>query len=78
MRASNPFVPSYMLPQLTFLVNTYVIHFTLQYMFVLLVLPCLVLAYLGQAAFLIANPKSSEQVFFSSIPSKLNVADHLA
>ncbi|CAL5025508.1 unnamed protein product [Urochloa decumbens] len=40
-----------------------------QYMFVLLVLPCLVLAYLGQAAFLIANPKSSEQVFFSSIPS---------
>ncbi|KAG2574616.1 hypothetical protein PVAP13_7KG345000 [Panicum virgatum] len=40
-----------------------------QYMFVLLVLPCLVLAYLGQAAFLIANPKSSEQVFFSSIPT---------
>ncbi|XP_066345840.1 probable potassium transporter 15 [Miscanthus floridulus] len=40
-----------------------------QYMFVLLVLPCLVLAYLGQAAFLIANQKSSEQVFFSSIPS---------
>ncbi|XP_039819547.1 probable potassium transporter 15 isoform X4 [Panicum virgatum] len=39
-----------------------------QYMFMLLVLPCLVLAYLGQAAFLIANPKSSEQVFFSSIP----------
>jgi K+ transporter len=47
-------------------------------MFVLLVLPCLILAYLGQAAFLIANPKSSEQVFFSSIPSKQNVPDHLA
>ncbi|WVZ87070.1 hypothetical protein U9M48_033765 [Paspalum notatum var. saurae] len=40
-----------------------------QYMFVLLVLPCLVLAYLGQAAFLIANQKSSELVFFSSTPS---------
>lgn len=47
-------------------------------MFVLLVLPCLVLAYLGQAAFLIANQKSSEQVFFSSIPSKLDVSEHLA
>lgn len=65
--------------------NTYVIcmylissYFTLQYMFVLLVLPCLVLAYLGQAAFLIANQKSSEQVFFSSIPSKLDVVEHLA
>ncbi|KAL6652048.1 hypothetical protein ACP70R_010973 [Stipagrostis hirtigluma subsp. patula] len=40
-----------------------------QSMFVLLVLPCLVLAYLGQAAFLIANQNSSEQIFFSSIPS---------
>lgn len=47
-------------------------------MFVFLVLPCLVLAYLGQAAFLIANQKSSEQVFFSSIPSKLDGAEHLA
>jgi KUP system potassium uptake protein len=36
----------------------------------LLVLPCLVLAYLGQAAFLIANQNSSKQIFFSSIPSK--------
>ncbi|TVU15801.1 hypothetical protein EJB05_39339 [Eragrostis curvula] len=40
-----------------------------QYMFLLLVFPCLVLAYLGQAAFLIANQNSSEQIFFSSIPS---------
>uniref|UniRef100_A0A0E0KV13 Potassium transporter n=1 Tax=Oryza punctata TaxID=4537 RepID=A0A0E0KV13_ORYPU len=40
-----------------------------QSMFVLLVLPCLVLAYLGQGAFLIANQNSSEQIFFSSIPS---------
>ncbi|XP_066345920.1 probable potassium transporter 15 isoform X2 [Miscanthus floridulus] len=46
-----------------------VVFYVQQYMFVLLVLPCLVLAYLGQAAFLIANQKSSEQVFFSSIPS---------
>ncbi|KAL6843720.1 hypothetical protein ACP4OV_026291 [Aristida adscensionis] len=40
-----------------------------QSMFMLLVLPCLVLAYLGQAAFLIANQKSSELIFFSSIPT---------
>uniref|UniRef100_A0A0E0H5T8 Potassium transporter n=1 Tax=Oryza nivara TaxID=4536 RepID=A0A0E0H5T8_ORYNI len=40
-----------------------------QSMFALLVLPCLVLAYLGQGAFLIANQNSSEQIFFSSIPS---------
>jgi hypothetical protein len=58
-----------------YLINSYL---TLQYMFVLLVLPCLVLAYLGQAAFLIANQKSSEHVFFSSIPSKLDVVEHLA
>ncbi|KQJ84504.1 probable potassium transporter 15 isoform X2 [Brachypodium distachyon] len=41
-----------------------------QSMFVLLVLPCLVLVYLGQAAFLIANQKSSKRIFFSSIPSE--------
>ncbi|KAF7018026.1 hypothetical protein CFC21_031366 [Triticum aestivum] len=39
-----------------------------QFMFVLLVLPCLVLAYLGQAAFLIANEKTPEHIFFASIP----------
>ncbi|KAM0916861.1 hypothetical protein ACQ4PT_009890 [Festuca glaucescens] len=41
-----------------------------QSMFVLLVLPCLILAYLGQAAFLIASQKSFEHIFFSSIPSE--------
>jgi K+ transporter len=46
-------------------------------MFALLVLPCLVLAYLGQGAFLIANQNSSEQIFFSSIPSKADIAEHL-
>jgi multisubunit Na+/H+ antiporter MnhE subunit len=35
-------------------------YFALQYMFVPLVLPCLVLAHLEQVVFLIANPKSSE------------------
>ncbi|KAF7010693.1 hypothetical protein CFC21_025077 [Triticum aestivum] len=39
-----------------------------QFMFVLLVLPCLVLAYLGQAAFLIASEKTPEHIFFASIP----------
>jgi hypothetical protein len=34
------------------------------------------MARLEQAVFLIANPKSSEQVFFSSTQTKLNVADH--
>ncbi|KAG1326362.1 hypothetical protein COCNU_01G002960 [Cocos nucifera] len=37
--------------------------------FVFLVLPCLLLGYLGQAAFLMENLTTSEQVFFSSIPS---------
>ncbi|MQL97881.1 hypothetical protein Taro_030578 [Colocasia esculenta] len=37
--------------------------------FIFLVLPCLLLGYLGQAAFLMANQSETEQVFFSSIPS---------
>ncbi|PKA52584.1 Potassium transporter 7 [Apostasia shenzhenica] len=42
---------------------------SVQLTFVLLVLPCLLLGYLGQAAFLMENPSQNEQVFFSSIPS---------
>lgn len=45
--------------------------FCLQLTFVLLVLPCLMLGYLGQAAYLMENPDAAEQAFFSSIPSKL-------
>ncbi|ONK60984.1 uncharacterized protein A4U43_C08F24780 [Asparagus officinalis] len=41
---------------------------SIQKMFVFLVLPCLVLGYLGQAAFLMQNQNASEQVFFSSVP----------
>ncbi|WOL04934.1 potassium transporter 7-like [Canna indica] len=42
---------------------------SVQLTFVFLVLPCLVLGYLGQAAFLMENLTETEQVFFSSIPS---------
>ncbi|GMY39031.1 potassium transporter 7 isoform X1 [Fagus crenata] len=41
---------------------------SVQLSFVFLVLPCLLLGYLGQAAYLIDNPNDSEQAFFSSIP----------
>ncbi|XVF67204.1 hypothetical protein PTKIN_Ptkin10aG0101600 [Pterospermum kingtungense] len=42
---------------------------SIQLTFVFLVLPCLLLGYLGQAAYLIGNPTDAEQAFFSSIPS---------
>lgn len=42
----------------------------LQLTFVFLVLPCLLLGYLGQAAYLMENQTGAEQAFFSSIPSK--------
>ncbi|XVE93128.1 hypothetical protein REPUB_Repub01dG0163400 [Reevesia pubescens] len=42
---------------------------SVQLTFVFLVLPCLLLGYLGQAAYLIGNPNGAEQAFFSSIPS---------
>ena len=45
----------------------------LQLTFVFLVLPCLLLGYLGQAAYLIGNPNDTGQAFFSSIPSKFHV-----
>ncbi|KAJ3698504.1 hypothetical protein LUZ61_002209 [Rhynchospora tenuis] len=47
-------------------------HFSvrsIQYTLALFVLPCLLLGYFGQAAFLIANQSTSQQIFFSSIPS---------
>ena len=44
----------------------------LQLTFVFLVLPCLLLGYLGQAAFLMENLDKSQQIFFLSIPSKQN------
>ncbi|CAL9166794.1 unnamed protein product [Musa hybrid cultivar] len=42
---------------------------SVQLTFVFLVLPCLLLGYLGQAAFLMENLTEKQQVFFSSIPS---------
>ncbi|XP_072951491.1 potassium transporter 7-like [Typha angustifolia] len=42
---------------------------SVQLTFMFLVLPCLLLGYLGQAAFLMENLTANEQVFFSSIPS---------
>ncbi|PPS20204.1 hypothetical protein GOBAR_AA00330 [Gossypium barbadense] len=41
---------------------------SIQLTFVFLVLPCLMLGYLGQAAYLINNPSGEEQPFFYSIP----------
>uniref|UniRef100_A0A0E0EBT8 Potassium transporter n=1 Tax=Oryza meridionalis TaxID=40149 RepID=A0A0E0EBT8_9ORYZ len=42
----------------------------LQLTFVFLVLPCLLLGYLGQAAFLMENLTENQQVFFLSIPNQ--------
>ncbi|CAM8935235.1 hypothetical protein QQ045_013469 [Rhodiola kirilowii] len=42
---------------------------SVQLTFVFLVLPCLLLGYLGQAAYLMENQADAEQAFFSSIPS---------
>ncbi|PKU79486.1 potassium transporter 7 isoform X2 [Dendrobium catenatum] len=42
---------------------------SVQLTFIFLVLPCLLLGYLGQAAFLMENPTQNEQIFFSSMPS---------
>ncbi|XP_062077124.1 potassium transporter 7-like [Humulus lupulus] len=41
---------------------------SVQLTFVFLVLPCLLLGYLGQAAYLMANQTGADQVFFHSIP----------
>ncbi|XP_038681987.1 potassium transporter 7-like [Tripterygium wilfordii] len=41
---------------------------SVQLTFVFLVMPCLLLGYLGQAAYLMKNLSGAEQVFFSSIP----------
>lgn len=41
-----------------------------QLTFVFLVLPCLLLGYLGQAAYLMENPHNATQAFFTSLPSK--------
>ncbi|KAK4784387.1 hypothetical protein SAY86_018755 [Trapa natans] len=42
---------------------------SVQLTFIFLVLPCLLLGYLGQAAYLMENHANYETVFFSSIPS---------
>lgn len=52
--------------------------FHLQLTFVFLVLPCLLLGYLGQAAYLMENHAGdvAEQAFFSSVPSRLRATSH--
>ncbi|KAI4299092.1 hypothetical protein L6164_032583 [Bauhinia variegata] len=42
---------------------------SVQLSFVFLVLPCLLLGYLGQAAYLMQNHAGADQVFFHSVPS---------
>ncbi|XAR49450.1 hypothetical protein NMG60_11032666 [Bertholletia excelsa] len=44
---------------------------SIQLTFVFLVLPCLILGYLGQAAYLMENLGDTAQLFFSSIPSSV-------
>lgn len=49
-------------------------HFTvpaIQIAFTCVVFPCLLLAYMGQAAFLMKNPASYSSVFFKSVPESL-------
>eukprot|EP01018_Ginkgo_biloba_P006158 Gb_11416 [translate_table: standard] len=49
-------------------------HFSvrsIQIAFTFLVFPCLLLAYMGQAAYLIKNPSMAERAFYASIPGKL-------
>lgn len=49
-------------------------HFTvpaIQIAFTCVVFPCLLLAYMGQAAFLMKNPASYSSVFFKSVPGSL-------
>lgn len=44
----------------------------LQLTFAFVVLPCLLLGYLGQAAYLMENHADTTQAFFSSVPSNRN------
>ncbi|CAN6477559.1 unnamed protein product [Victoria cruziana] len=49
-------------------------HFSvasIQIAFTCLVFPCLLLAYMGQAAYLIENPTSVERIFYDSVPDGL-------
>ncbi|XP_010530622.1 PREDICTED: potassium transporter 13 [Tarenaya hassleriana] len=44
---------------------------SVQLTFMFLVLPCLLLGYLGQAAYLMENHNDAEEAFFSSVPSAI-------
>ncbi|KAF8039455.1 hypothetical protein BT93_B1864 [Corymbia citriodora subsp. variegata] len=49
-------------------------HFSvrsIQIAFTFVVFPCLLLAYLGQAAYLMKNPNSAERIFYDSVPGSL-------
>lgn len=53
------------------------IAYVVQVTFVFLVLPCLMLGYMGQAAYLIDKGGDPTQAFFSSIPGELPVSSSL-
>ena len=40
----------------------------MQIAFTCVVFPCLLLAYMGQAAYLMKNPDSAERIFYDSVP----------
>lgn len=39
-----------------------------QIAFTCVVFPCLLLAYMGQAAYLMKSPESAESIFYASVP----------
>jgi K+ transporter len=45
--------------------------FGFQVAFTAVVFPCLLIAYMGQAAFLMKNPLVVERIFYDSVPGKV-------
>jgi len=45
--------------------------FGFQVAFTTVVFPCLLIAYMGQAAFLMKNPLAVERIFYDSVPGKV-------
>lgn len=44
---------------------------SVQIAFTCVVFPCLLLAYMGQAAYLMKSPSSVERIFYDSVPGNL-------
>lgn len=58
---------------ISFVISAYILMkmvVCLQLTFVFLVLPCLLLGYLGQAAYLMEHHADAGEAFFSSVPSR--------